>query len=71
MSLIELHTVDFSYDPVEPAKDSSVLKNITLSIDKGDFAVLLGRRGSGKSTFLKLLNALLIPTRGLTLQQDK
>ena len=64
MSFLELHTVDFSYAPVETAQNISVLESITISINKGDFAVLLGKRGSGKSTFLKLLNGLLIPTRG-------
>ena len=38
--------------------------DVSLSIKKGDFAAVLGRNGSGKSTFAKQLNALLYPTGG-------
>jgi len=36
-----------------------ILKDISLSIDKGDFVALLGHNGSGKSTFAKHMNAIL------------
>lgn len=35
-----------------------ILKDISLSIDKGDFVALLGHNGSGKSTFAKHMNAI-------------
>ena len=41
-----------------------VLKEINLSISKGEFVAVIGHNGSGKSTLAKLINALLIPTRG-------
>lgn len=56
--LIRLKDVFFSYD------DSEVLKNISLKIEKGEFIAILGKNGSGKTTFLKLLNALLLPSSG-------
>ena len=37
---------------------------ISLSIEKGEFVVVLGHNGSGKSTFAKHINALLQPTGG-------
>ena len=37
---------------------------MTLDVPAGEFLAVLGRNGSGKSTFAKLLNALLIPTSG-------
>lgn len=40
------------------------LKNISLSIKKGEFIILAGRNGSGKSTLLKHLNGLLLPDTG-------
>src|ERR1051325_1421546 len=37
---------------------------LSLAIAAGETLVLLGRSGSGKTTTLKLINALLMPTRG-------
>ena len=41
-----------------------IIKDISLSIDKGDFVALLGHNGSGKSTFAKHMNAILLPSAG-------
>ena len=38
--------------------------DVSLKIREGDFVAILGRNGSGKSTFAKQLNALLYPTGG-------
>jgi len=40
------------------------LAQMDLSINKGDFIVILGHNGSGKSTFAKHINALLLPSEG-------
>lgn len=40
------------------------IDGISLSIEEGDFICILGRNGSGKSTFAKCLNALILPTEG-------
>ena len=40
------------------------LDGINLSIEEGEFVCILGRNGSGKSTFAKCLNALILPTFG-------
>ena len=40
------------------------LKNVNIEIEKGEFVVVLGHIGSGKSTFAKHINALLQPTGG-------
>ncbi|MDR1059698.1 MAG: energy-coupling factor transporter ATPase [Clostridiales bacterium] len=47
-------------------RDNAV-DGVCLSVRKGEFVVLLGRNGSGKSTIAKLLNALLLPTGGAVL----
>jgi len=40
------------------------LRDLTLDVGRGETLVLLGRSGSGKTTTLKLLNALVLPTSG-------
>ena len=44
--------------------DHIVLKDITFSIDDGDFVIILGESGCGKTTLLNLLAGLELPTSG-------
>jgi len=44
--------------------ETQVLSSLTLSVARGETLVLLGRSGSGKTTTLKLVNRLLVPTSG-------
>ena len=53
--MIQTDALSFSY----PALD-----NVTLSIEKGSFVVVLGHNGSGKSTLAKHMNAVLLPSGG-------
>lgn len=48
-----------------------ILKNINLSITKGEFLTITGPSGSGKSTLLKLLASMLTPTDGEILYKGK
>ncbi len=57
--MFEVNEVEYEYNERE-----RVLQGVTLSVGRGEFLAVIGRNGSGKSTFAKLLNALLIPTRG-------
>jgi energy-coupling factor transport system ATP-binding protein len=43
------------------------LSDISVRVSEGEFIAVLGRNGSGKSTFARLLNALLQPTNGVVL----
>lgn len=56
--MIEFKNIKKSY------KDTSVLKNINLKIDKGEFVVFIGSSGCGKTTLLKMINKLIKPTSG-------
>lgn len=40
------------------------LSNITLTIERGDFVGIAGTNGSGKSTFARMINGLILPTSG-------
>ena len=44
---------------------NKVLKDINLTVNKGDVIAIIGPSGSGKSTFLRCLNLLEEPTRGI------
>ena len=45
-------------------KRPPVLDGVTLSVGPGEIVVLVGRSGAGKSTILKLVNGLILPTSG-------
>jgi putative ABC transport system ATP-binding protein len=46
------------------AGDFTALADVNLTVDRGDFAVVVGQSGSGKSTLLGLLAGIDRPTRG-------
>ena len=63
---IELKDVSFGYNPVLPP----VVKNINLHIEPGKSLALVGGSGSGKTTILRLLEGLYIPSCGEILFDD-
>src|SRR5437762_11445591 len=50
--------------PWRRAEETRALSGLTLSIEPGKIAVLLGPNGSGKTTLLKLLSTMLLPDSG-------
>ena len=48
----------------------SVLKDINLEIKQGEFLMIMGESGSGKSTFLNCISSLDKPTEGRILFQE-
>lgn len=61
-SLINVENVTFEYESDD--KSVGVLKDFSVSFEKGAFTAVLGHNGSGKSTLAKLLNGLLVPESG-------
>ncbi|MBQ9408803.1 MAG: ATP-binding cassette domain-containing protein [Clostridia bacterium] len=57
MAILEIRNVTFTY----PNRTRPALENISLSLDRGDFAVLCGPTGSGKTTLMKLLKREIRP----------
>lgn len=56
--LIEFNHIHKTYG------DKTVLKDLSLCVNKGDFITIIGSSGGGKTTALKLVNGLLTPDRG-------
>ena len=63
MSCISLKGVSYSY-PLGEGRSLKALKNLSISVESGDYVALVGMNGSGKSTLAKLLNGLFLPTLG-------
>jgi osmoprotectant transport system ATP-binding protein len=57
--------VEFENVTVTRGGDRTVLDLFNLSIDAGDVIAIVGRSGAGKTTILKLVNRLLLPTSGM------
>ncbi len=62
--IIRTENLCFEYKDEESGVVTEILKNVSVSVGEGEFVALLGHNGSGKSTFAKLLNAILVPASG-------
>ncbi len=68
MELIQTENLVFEY--IRRDEEGNVegitkaVDNVSLQVKQGDFIAVLGHNGSGKSTFAKHLNAILMPTEG-------
>ena len=64
-TMLQTEHLTFAY-PAEEGQSAptAALEDVTLSVEKGSFVVVLGHNGSGKSTLAKQMNALLLPCGG-------
>ena len=62
--IIRTENLVYSYQAAEGEEPVKVLKGIDIEIDSGTFVAVLGHNGSGKSTFAKHLNGILLPEGG-------
>jgi osmoprotectant transport system ATP-binding protein len=65
--LVEFRDVSFSH----AASSAPVISQLTFSVYRGETLVLLGESGCGKTTTLKLVNRLLLPTSGRVMVEGK
>lgn len=74
MGIVKATKLIFDYitrdeeDNVEEVKRA--INNLNIDITQGDFVAVLGHNGSGKSTFAKHLNGILLPTEGTVFISD-
>ena len=64
--MLEIKNLSHIYNPGTPFSRAA-LDGVSLSVKKGEFICIIGHTGSGKSTLIQHLNALLKPTSGSVL----
>lgn len=62
MKLLEFNNVGLIYQT--DASETTALKNVTFSVDEGEFVAIVGPSGCGKTTILSLVAGLIFPTSG-------
>ena len=62
MQAINFENVKFSYSDAE--ENAFALRDVSFSVEEGEFLAILGHNGSGKSTLARLINKLLEPDEG-------
>ncbi|MBS6007374.1 MAG: energy-coupling factor transporter ATPase [Clostridium baratii] len=62
--MIKCENLVFKYTSHEDGIEKYAINGVDLTVNKGEFIVVLGHNGSGKSTLAKHMNALLIPSDG-------
>ena len=74
MGIIKTSKLIFDYIRKDEEENIEEIKraidSVSLDLEKGQFIAILGHNGSGKSTFAKHLNAILLPTEGTVWIQD-
>lgn len=66
MSLLEINNLSFTYG-TGTAFEKKAVNDVSLKIEQGEFIGIIGHTGSGKSTFIQMLNGLIKPTQGQVL----
>ncbi|MCF6463019.1 energy-coupling factor transporter ATPase [Clostridium sp. Cult1] len=62
--MIKIDNVTYEYSSIGEDSQLMAVKDVSISVKKGEYLVILGHNGSGKSTLAKLMNGLLLPTKG-------
>lgn len=63
--IIRFEEVQYKYKSQDGIENRPAISDINVKVEQGQFVVVIGRNGSGKSTFARLTNALILPTSGI------
>ncbi|HFE9686514.1 energy-coupling factor transporter ATPase [Clostridium perfringens] len=63
-NMIKSEDLVFKYVNAEDQTEKVAINHVSMEVKKGEFLVILGHNGSGKSTMAKHMNALLLPSGG-------
>lgn len=63
-NMIKSEDLVFKYVNAEEQTEKVAINHVSMEVKKGEFLVILGHNGSGKSTMAKHMNALLLPSGG-------
>jgi len=62
--MINIENVSYEYKSYVDESIQLAVKDLSLEIKRGEFLAILGHNGSGKSTLAKMMNGMILPTRG-------
>ncbi len=69
MAILQL--TDICKDYTQGREPVRVLKNVNLTVERGDYIAIMGPSGSGKTTLMNLIGCLDVPTSGTYLLDDR
>ena len=71
MAILTVENVEKVYTTRFGGNQVQALRNVTFSVEEGEFVAVMGESGSGKTTLLNILAALDTPTKGRVLLDGK
>ena len=64
MTMPILKLTDICKDYIQGKEPVHILKNINLTVEKGEYLAIMGPSGSGKTTLMNMIGCLDVPTSG-------
>jgi energy-coupling factor transport system ATP-binding protein len=62
--MIKIENVSYEYSSYIDESIQLAVKDLSLEVKRGEFLAVLGHNGSGKSTLAKMINGLILPSKG-------
>jgi energy-coupling factor transport system ATP-binding protein len=62
--MIKIENVSYEYSSYIDESIQLAVKDLSLAVKRGEFLAVLGHNGSGKSTLAKMINGLILPSKG-------